>query len=741
MNMLSNANLAKAETAKAPAPARVGKYLAVFTAPPKQIPSRFAVDAPLLGNGDTLVALGGGPAKLQFYINKNDLWVMKRKMGSHPVPLARLDLDVPELQGASYRIEQDLLRGITTGRFEKDGKTLTIETAVAATENLLWIKLSAKGGAIAGRASLCLPGSDTSAGGDAPEVQAVERRFEKNVMIPAGAACAVRVVGGKGAFTVKPGKPVMLVAVVCSRFDAKDFRAAAVQRAAAFAKKDLRAMKASHEAWWRNFWSKSFVEIPDKVLEQRYYLSHYVMASASRVPDFPPGLYGWVIEDNLLWDGAYVLNYNLYAPFYGLYAANHIEQADPCTTPLMAAMKRGREWSIRECNLTDAILLPCSIGPMGSGGAPATYGQKNNSAYACVAVLAPRWHATYDLDYARKIHPFVHDTARFWEQWLKWEKGPGGGRYVTQKDACHEQSGDDTNAATTLAMVRRTMELALDLSRKLRVDAKRREKWEHIREHLAPFPTCTVRDLPKKFWPKHLPQTDETLNLPIFRYTERGTPWWEDNTVGIQHIYPAGGIGLDSPPELLERARNQIKVMNRWIDFNGMNSFYAAAARVGYDPRIILKEMRAMLDKLALPNGMIAGNPHGMEHQSIVPNAIQEMLLQSHEGVLRFFPCWPRNMNARFGTLRARGAFLVSAELKKGKVCKVQIVSEKGMPCTVVNPWPGKEIQVVRNGKNAETISGERFIMKTRVNEAIELRPRMNSPRRQRVFDARATED
>ena len=104
---------------------------------------------------------------------------------------------------------------------------------------------------------------------------------------------------------------------------------------------------------------------------------------------------------------------------------------------------------------------------------------------------------------------------------------------------------------------------------------------------------------------------------------------------------------------MLARARNQIRVLNRWIDFNGMNSFYAAAVRVGYDPRVILKEMRTMINKLGLPNGMIRGNPHGMEHQSIVPNAIQEMLLQSHEGVLRLFPCWPHEMDARFGTLRA----------------------------------------------------------------------------------------
>ena len=58
--------------------------------------------------------------------------------------------------------------------------------------------------------------------------------------------------------------------------------------------------------------------------------------------------------------------------------------------------------------------------------------------------------------------------------------------------------------------------------------------------------------------------------------------------------------------------------------------------------------------------------------------AVNEMLLQSHEGVLRFFPCWPKDQDARFGSLRGVGAFLVSAELKNGTVAGVKIVSEKG---------------------------------------------------------------
>ena len=42
--------------------------------------------------------------------------------------------------------------------------------------------------------------------------------------------------------------------------------------------------------------------------------------------------------------------------------------------------------------------------------------------------------------------------------------------------------------------------------------------------------------------------------------------------------------------------------------------------------------------------------------------AVNEMLLQSHEGALRFFPVWPANRAATFTTLRTNGAFLVSAQ-------------------------------------------------------------------------------
>ena len=707
------ADLLVAGDSKPAAEVRVMNHRAVFTTPPKKIPSDNSVDAPLLGNGDTLAALGGPPDKLRFHINKNDLWLMRAAKGCEPRPLARLELDFPGLQGATYRVEQDLQQAITTGRFTQAGVTLVLETGMAATENLLWIKLSAEGGTLQGRAGLYLAGQDVAATGDVP---VVERRFDQDVLVPAGAACALRVVGGGSEFTVTPGKPVLVIASICSRFDQPEFRQAAVARANELGPESLERVRAAHVAWWRQFWAKSFVEIPDKVLEQRYYLSHYVMASASRVSDFPPGLFGWITTDKPSWHGDYHLNYNHVAPFYGLYAANHIDQADPCHGPLLANADQARALCREKLGI-EGLFQYVGIGPKGSVAFDVALMQKSNSSYSCVP-LAFRWYATYDLEFARLAYPFVRDTALFWENWLKWETD----RYVIYKDAVHEGSGDNVNPIVSLAFVRMVMNLAIDMSRELGVDAPRHAKWSHIRDHISAYPTCRLGDL-KDWWPAHLPRTDENRNLPIFRYTEQGTEWWHDNTLGIQHIYPAGGIGLDSPPELLERARNQIRVMNRWVDFNGMNSFYAAAARVGYDPNIILKEMRSMIEGIGAPNGMIPGNPHGMEHQSIVPNAIQEMLLQSHEGVIRCFPCWPKDQDARFGTLRARGAFLVSAGMKAGVVRGVKIVSEKGRVCTVHNPWPGKSVRIIRNGKPAESLSGERFVLQTDGGETIEIEP------------------
>ena len=257
------------------------------------------------------------------------------------------------------------------------------------------------------------------------------------------------------------------------------------------------------------------------------------------------------------------------------------------------------------------------------------------------------------------------------------------------------------------------------MSRELDIDSDRHKKWHDILDHLSGW-TYQEMSLPRS---KDEDKNVEKPKVKVFRYTEKGTPWWRNNTLGIQQIYPAGAIGLDSSKEDLEVSRNTIDVRNGWLDGNGMNSFYPAAVRVGYNPEVILTKLREMIEKLAAPNGFIRGNPHGCENCSIVPNTINEMLCMSHRGVLRLFSVWPKNKDARFANLRAWGAFLVSSEFKGGEVRYVDVTSEQGRKLTVQNPWPGRPVTVTRGDGKVETVSGTRFDLETKVGEKLRFVP------------------
>ena len=697
----------------------VSRHRTVFTNPPRRIPSRTQTDAPLLGNGDMAVALGGPPEAQRLWLCKNDFWRLKSKHNtSGPRVFGGIDVSIPELKDAGYRVEQSLFDAVTEATFTKGDLTVKMRAWVAATENVVVVRLSAAGRTADVSVSLAPAtggGSDHETG-SADGVHWAVRTFVRDVDIPSGAAAAMRLLGADAlSFTLQPGKLVTVVAAMRSVFKNKAPLADARKVVAGLDEASLEKLWQAHTAWWLGFWAKSLVEVDDPVIEQRYYLSHYVMGSCSRDPEFPPGIFGtWVTTDSPAWAGDYHLNYNHMAPFYALYSSNHIEQADPYHAPILDFLEQARTYAKVELNCR-GVYYPVGIGPKGiettRGGtydrkgdsSPGLFcGQKSNAGY-CLVNIAARWRYTYDKTYAKHLYPFVREVATFWEDYLKWDDA--GSRYVIENDAVHENTFGDFNPILSLALARSAIETAIDVSRELGVDPGRHKKWQHILEHLSGF------------------ATQEMGGKTVFRYTERGTPWWRGNTLGIQHIYPAGAIGLDSEPTLLRISRNTIEVMGRWVDNNGSNSFFPAAVRVGYDPNVILKQLHDYVARHCQPNGFAAHNPHGIENCSTVPNTVNMMLCMGYQNVLRVFGVWPRDRRARFAGIRAEGAFLVSSELADGQVRYVMIRSERGRPCVLVNPWPGKAVVLHRSGKPAETLRGERLKFATSVGEQMLLGP------------------
>ena len=692
----------------------------IWTKPPAHIPNNVSVDAPLMGNGDVTMSVGFNEGQLRYYLSKNDFWRLRSKADglSGPRVVGFVDIKVTGFNDENFSAEQSLKNGVTSCLLQKDEQKIMAKSWVSATENLIFLELSTSGKAA--KVTICLTAPENRQAklksGKVGNVYWQTRSFTDSVDIPTEVSVALKTFNFKdSAVVLQPGKKVIVGLSIESRFKKTKPLDAVLNRISKLDEKSVTALMNKHNNWWKLYWSKSNITVEDPVLMKAYYQGLYTMAACSRDPKFPPGLFGWTTTDKPNWNGDYHLNYNFQAPFYGLYAANRLEQAEPEDAPLIDFIPRG-QWYAKNIHQTRGILYPVGIGPLGievtrdfavggyqkpediqKGGL--FYSQRSNAAYGLLN-MAQQWRCTYDVKYGKKIYPYALAVVNFWEDYLKFENG----RYVIYDDAIHEKSGGNMNPILSLGLVRDAFSLILDLSSNLKIDQNRQTKWKDILNRLSDFPVQTRN------------------GRQVFRYTEKGVEWTDGNGLGSQHIYPANGITLDSKKQLLTLSLNTIDEMKRWEDGNTSNSFFMAAIRVGYDSSIVLDE----LHKYALhtyPNGFQLNNPHGIENSCTVANALNEMLCMSAGNVIRLFNGLPKNQNADFENIRAWGAFLVSATLKNGIVSDVKIKSEKGKSCTLINPWSNQKVQLIRNGKKSETVAGDRISFKTGINETIKLEP------------------
>ena len=269
-----------------------------------------------------------------------------------------------------------------------------------------------------------------------------------------------------------------------------------------------------------------------------------------------PGLWGpWVTTDYPRWNGDYHLNYNFQAPFYGVYSSNHTDLSLPYYQAILDSVPNARTVTSRHG--WKGVRFPVAIGPQGLGSLrDIDFGQRSDAAFAALNFIW-EYQYTQDTDFLRTVaYPYLRGVGDFWEGYLKFENG----RYVIYNDSIQENSGPDFNSLLSLGLVRTLFKNLIPMSKELGLDSDRRAKWQDICDKISAFPTQ--------------PHGDKT----VFRYSEKGTAWWAQNTLGINHIFPAGAIGLDSDPKLLEISRNTIDAMHRWADLNGFSSWYTACA-------------------------------------------------------------------------------------------------------------------------------------------------------------------
>ncbi len=207
-------------------------------------------------------------------------------------------------------------------------------------------------------------------------------------------------------------------------------------------------------------------------------------------------------------------------------------------------------------------------------------------------------------------------------------------------------------------------------------------RWQDVLANLAAIPVG--RTLPSNT-SVLLPQ-----EYPIFTFPDER----HDNPLEFYGIYPGEQIGQSSPPALLAAARNTVLLADVTdpLQENAFQEIFPSFVRVGcsegcnLNASYILDTLSRVVTENMGENGYLRQGGGGIETAGGAL-AINDMLLQSFEGFIRLFPVWPRSEDASFKTLRATGAFLVSASLKNGTVTDVIIASEAGSNCSLLSPW------------------------------------------------------
>lgn len=720
--------------AKAQGQQPMDRYKVIFTNPPQHVPTSKTPDAPLTGNGDIGLTMGGTPDNLRFYIGKNDFW---RAYPVYPGGIALpggLDIVLKDLKDASYYAEQLPGSAEIVAAFSTKACRVRLSAWVAATANKVVIELQSDKKQTARIRLWAAEGNTSSTARGNTPVTWVSRSFENIKGLSWHTHVALAMNTDKDELTLHPGEAVRLVIAIYTNHDTEDWKNKAISEAAHITEDSIGQLKQEHRTWWANFWNLSHVEIGDSYFEKYYYQSQYLFACSSRKEKFAPGIWGpFVTQDEAAWGGDYHLNYNYQAPYWASFSSNHICLTENFDQPLLDYMEAGRKHARKLLNC-NGIYYPVGIGPKGlcTSMWPLTpeemqakyatrentiddgykfLGQKINAVFS-VGNMLMRHYSTYDKEYAQKVYPYLLACADFWEDYLSLENG----RYVIRMDHFNEvmpnkRNGGiwrdklgDFNSTLSLGLVRMLFQGVWDMSVFLTVDEARRVRWTNILQKLSDYPTG---------------MSDGRLSL---KNMERGPQNREIVPSGLNRvsihglILPGGVMGpvTDSVFNAMllgdvERWSKKQRVEGDWGNTlnNGIETCYPGAVRVGYPSDEILFHLKKRIELDVHPNGWIVQGGGGIETLAAVPLTINEMLLQSYEGVIRLFPNWNRQKDASFANLRAYGAFLITSSLKNGIVQNVDIVSEKGRLCKMENPWGNQSIQIFRGGRPAEILCGK----------------------------------
>lgn len=502
------------------------------------------------------------------------------------------------------------------------------------------------------------------------------------------------------------GRRAAFLLTVVSTYDAEDTVSEAKARLDRAEKAGMGISAVAAREWFRHSWSRSWIRLPDVKLSRPWYRGVYEAMCARKPGRFAAGYLAPWYQSSLVNWGHHILTYEQAKTNLGLLSTNHAELLEPWFRLLTDSEKKLSEFT-KGCYRLNGTAYPHAIS--GTGTVVASCVNLNGTEMniqttgESVKYCWDYYEHTGDEDFLREVgYPLIKQAAVFYHEYLLTDEN--GERYVfpsrSQEYVNTVGLSNEfmTNSLIDLCLVRHTLKNAAAAARILGEDAALAEEWEKdvaaMRPDYATWPDGT--------WKDSEDQDDLTLDY--------GPP-------GVTRVAPVAYTGeVDAwhgpSPDMIEAAEKTVHKLIPDDEIPWDRSFgIIARLRMG-DKGYGGRMLRMIPDEYEIGGNLDAPIAPDCDYcvgkgTAATAEVINEMLLQSQGGVIRVFPAWDSCVgDAAFWSLRARGAFLVSAEHRAGRTAYVLIRSLRGGECSVAQPFGG-ETAAVRDLETGESVGYE----------------------------------
>lgn len=456
----------------------------------------------------------------------------------------------------------------------------------------------------------------------------------------------------------------------------------------------------AHVEWWRAFWERSGVRTGDDSIDRHYHLVRYLGGAASRRGAPPMALQGiWTADEGKIppWKGDYHHDLNSQLCYWPYLAMDDLEQGASFLDWLWDLLPAAQRFA-RSFYDTEGACLPATCG---IDGQPMGGWHQYSFSPTCSAWLAHafvrHWRYTMDHEFlADRAWPFCQQIAQCLHELLEPDESGTLSLPLSSSPEIHDNRPEAWFSANTnfdVALLRWLFGAMVEMSEAL----GEHDEARHWRDVLARLPALAVGEAVPNGAPG-----------PVLHVApEESLAQSHRHPSHMMAIHPLGLIHVEAEPDQRSLVRNTV----RQLDFlgtaywTGYTFTWGAciAARAGLAERALA--MLEMYLKITVSRngfhlngdyrqlGLLAAQyrPFTLEGNFAAAEAVHEMLLQSWGGVIRVFPAtpdaWPE---ASFASLRAEGAFRVSAARRAGLTQHVRIVAERDGPVRLRDPFPGR---------------------------------------------------